>query len=99
MPRGAILWRGVCVCAAGAPGRRNHCATDSKLTSFGLFQDMAALIISSPTYEQQPVFVWSESWLDDSVSHIGLPNRCADAHTSCACWRACMHDVCVTVCA
>ena len=58
-----------------APGRRNHCATDTKLTSYSLFKDLAARIISAPTYDQQPVFVWSTSWLNDAVSHVGLPDR------------------------
>ena len=59
----------------GALGHRPHVGTDAKITSYALFQqNQASVAISGPTYDQQPVFVWSESDYA-SQSHIGMPDR------------------------
>lgn len=58
-----------------APEQRNHAATDSKFTTAALMaKGQRSWAISSPTYVQQPVFVWSTSPYA-SVSHIGQPDR------------------------
>lgn len=72
-----------------ALGPRNHAATDAKITSHALMMGaggaggggvadggipMAARAVSSPTYDQQPVFVWSASPYAN-VTHLGQPDR------------------------
>jgi Phospholipase B len=59
---------------AGVFGFRNHAGTDCKITSYTLMSDsQSSVAISSPTYNQQPVFKWSESLLVNK-SHIGMPD-------------------------
>ena len=66
-------------------GRSNNAAIDTKVTSYNLFKEGAARIISSPTYDQQPAFVFSKSWLN-STSHVGLPDRCVVHAAECWCF-------------
>jgi hypothetical protein len=64
------------VYAFSSLGHRDHVATDSKITSFSMFDPVTLPSdgISGPTNDQQPTFVFSESDYN-SVSHIGLPDR------------------------
>lgn len=56
-------------------GLRNHAGLDVKLTSYTLYKrDMSANIISGPTYDQQPAFVFSKSPFSD-LPHLGLPDE------------------------
>ncbi len=52
-------------------------AIDSKVTSSGLFKSgLASVAISSPTYDQQPVFKFSTTLLPN-LTHVGLPDAWA----------------------
>jgi hypothetical protein len=42
-------------------GQRDHCSTDSKIAIWSQWQNLGAAIISGPTYDDQPPFVWSTS--------------------------------------
>lgn len=53
---------------------RNHMGTDAKITSYKMMQDkFASLIISGPTYQNQPVFSFSTSLLTD-LDHEDMPD-------------------------
>ena len=76
-PRRTRVAHGSLTPAAAPPPseQRNHAATDSKFTTAELMaKGQRSWAISSPTYVQQPVFVWSTSPYA-SVSHIGQPDR------------------------
>jgi len=54
---------------------RNHAGIDAKICSASMFDParLTARIISGPTYDQQPVFVFSQSPYAN-YSHIGIPD-------------------------
>jgi len=55
-------------------GFRDHCATDAKITSFSLARKFQVVAQSGPTYDQQPVFVFSTGPFANTT-HVGLPDR------------------------
>lgn len=57
----------------GALGRRAHGATDAKITSFAMNQEMTARVIMGPTDDQQPAFDWRTANFPQ-LSHIGMPD-------------------------
>jgi hypothetical protein len=57
-------------------GFRDHCATDAKITSYALAKKFQVVVQSGPSYDQQPVFVFSTGPFANT-SHIGLPDRWA----------------------
>ena len=56
--------------------QRNHAGTDCKITSWSLMQNntLTGVIISGPTTQDQPPFVWSKSPFA-SVTHLGHPDE------------------------
>ncbi len=63
--------------AIAAEGARCHGATDLKITNFDMVKRMQLFAISGPTYEQQPVFDWSEQvgTACEHKKHEGMPDR------------------------
>lgn len=66
----------------GGWGQRNHVGYDAKITSYlviliiylKLYKDnMKVQIISGPTYDQVPPFVWSKSPFSQ-LTHLGMVN-------------------------
>ncbi|XP_039628230.1 putative phospholipase B-like 2 [Polypterus senegalus] len=58
----------------GALKQRPHGGTDMKVTSFTLYQNYELIAISGPTWDQVPVFQWSQSPYSDLL-HMGQPDR------------------------
>lgn len=60
-----------------ALGHRSHGATDVKVTSSQLFQQLQFKAISGPTQGSNNSlgpFCWSKSDFNDKVSHLGQPD-------------------------
>ena len=57
-----------------ALGHRSHGATDMKLTSFKQVLKLRFYAISSPTYDQQKPFRWSEQDFANDTPHFGHPD-------------------------
>lgn len=57
-----------------ALGQRSHAGTDMKVTSLAMFGQKEYLAVSSPTYDQQPVFQWSKSDFAADTPHYGHPD-------------------------
>jgi hypothetical protein len=55
-------------------GQADNVGIDTKITSSALFSDgMAWRAISGPSYDQQPVFAFSNTTLVN-ISHVGMPD-------------------------
>uniref|UniRef100_A0A914EAF6 Phospholipase B-like n=1 Tax=Acrobeloides nanus TaxID=290746 RepID=A0A914EAF6_9BILA len=55
-------------------GHQNHAALDYKGTNYDMFKQFRFRAWSGPTYDQVPVFKWSESDFAKTVKHIGHPD-------------------------
>ncbi|GFR04137.1 putative phospholipase B-like 2 [Trichonephila clavata] len=49
-------------------------ATDMKLTTFKLFQNLEFVAFGGPTYDSVPPFQWSKSEFDKKIKHEGHPD-------------------------
>ena len=57
-----------------ALSHRSHGGTDVKATSYQLAKNFEFLAINGPTYDQQPVFRWSEQDFAKDTPHYGHPD-------------------------
>ncbi|KAK3862560.1 hypothetical protein Pcinc_031586 [Petrolisthes cinctipes] len=58
----------------GALGHRSHGGTDMKLTNSKMAPRLHFLAVNGPTYDQQPVFKWSEQDFANTTPHFGHPD-------------------------
>lgn len=58
----------------GALGHRSHGGTDMKVTTSKLAEKLQFLAVNGPTYDQQPVFRWSEQDFEKDTPHYGHPD-------------------------
>lgn len=58
----------------GALGHRSHGATDVKMTTHKMAKHFHFLAVNGPTYDQQPVFVWSKQDFANDTPHYGHPD-------------------------
>ncbi|KAI1710730.1 phospholipase B domain-containing protein [Ditylenchus destructor] len=56
-------------------GHVNHAALDYKGTNYQLFQQLRFRAWGGPTYDNVPVFKWSQTDLAKTVKHMGHPNE------------------------
>ncbi|KAL7642454.1 UNVERIFIED_CONTAM: hypothetical protein RMT77_007015 [Armadillidium vulgare] len=57
-----------------ALGHRSHGGTDMKVTNSQMFFKFRFKAVSSPTYDQQPVFIWSKQDFANDTPHYGHPD-------------------------
>ncbi|XP_042204153.1 putative phospholipase B-like 2 isoform X2 [Homarus americanus] len=57
-----------------ALGHRSHGGTDMKMTNAKMAQKLHFLAVNGPTYDQQPVFRWSEQDFAKDTPHYGHPD-------------------------
>lgn len=58
----------------GTLGHRSHGGTDMKVTTSKMAPDLYFLAVNGPTYDQQPVFRWSEQDFANDTPHYGHPD-------------------------
>ncbi|XP_071540745.1 putative phospholipase B-like 2 [Panulirus ornatus] len=58
----------------GALGHRSHGGTDMKMTTAKMALRLNFLAVNGPTYDQQPVFRWSEQDFANNTPHYGHPD-------------------------
>lgn len=58
----------------GALGHRSHGGTDMKMTTAKLALDLQFLAVNGPTYDQQPIFRWSNQDFANNTPHYGHPD-------------------------
>ena len=58
----------------GALGHRSHGGTDMKVTNLKMVLRLSFLAVNGPTYDQQPVFKWSEKDFANNTPHYGHPD-------------------------
>lgn len=58
----------------GALGHRSHGGTDMKVTNLKMASKLTFLAVNGPTYDQQPVFKWSEQDFANDTPHYGHPD-------------------------
>ncbi|XP_050733452.1 putative phospholipase B-like 2 [Eriocheir sinensis] len=58
----------------GALGHRSHGGTDMKVTNLKMASQLSFLAVNGPTYDQQPVFRWSEQDFANNTPHYGHPD-------------------------
>lgn len=58
----------------GALGHRSHGGTDMKVTNLKMAGRLSFLAVNGPTYDQQPVFKWSEMDFANNTPHYGHPD-------------------------
>ncbi|XP_063605889.1 putative phospholipase B-like 2 isoform X2 [Penaeus indicus] len=61
----------------GALGHRSHGGTDMKMTTSSMASRLKFLAVNGPTYDQQPVFRWSEQDFAKDTPHYGHPDAWA----------------------
>ncbi|XP_042871077.1 putative phospholipase B-like 2 [Penaeus japonicus] len=61
----------------GALGHRSHGGTDMKMTTSSMASRLKFLAVNGPTYDQQPVFRWSEQDFEKDTPHYGHPDAWA----------------------
>lgn len=58
----------------GALGHRSHGGTDMKMTTSKMASKLHFLAVNGPTYDQQPIFRWSEQDFANDTPHYGHPD-------------------------
>ncbi|XP_066989781.1 putative phospholipase B-like 2 [Macrobrachium rosenbergii] len=58
----------------GALGHRSHGGTDMKMTTSKMASRLQFLAVNGPTYDQQPVFRWSDQDFANDTPHYGHPD-------------------------